>query len=100
MVKIIVQRPVIPNSLGSDVNGATIWGEGLNTIEPTVSLTPAIKAAFAVGAQRVHFKGPEFVGDFKLADDWVEVELRHGRLVLVRTCLYEFQGWVPRSAET
>lgn len=97
MAKIIVRHPVTLNALVADPTGVTIWGEGLDMIEPTVNLTPMVKAAFATKTSRVHFKGPEYEGAFELVDDWVEIELRNGRLTAHHFCVYEFRGWTPRA---
>lgn len=97
MPKVYVRLPVVLNNMVADPTGATVWGEGLDTIEPTVSLTPVVKAAFATKARRVHMKGAEYEGSFELVDDWAEIEPRHGRLTAHHFCVYEFQGWVPRE---
>jgi hypothetical protein len=96
MARIFV-RLAVSNSQVVDPTGSTIWGEGLDQIEPTVTLTPVVKAAMSVRAQRVVFNGGDLVGEFHLADDWVELEVRHGRLVAQHFLAYEFKGWQPRG---
>lgn len=100
MARIIVRHPVALNHLVADPSGVTVWGEGLDQIEPTVTITPMVKATFATKASRVHFKGPEYEGDFKLVDDWAEMELRGNRLVAHHFCVYEFQGWTRHAPES
>lgn len=95
MARIIVRRPVQLGSLVVDHSGTTVWGEGLDQIEPTVIITPVVKAAFAAGASRVHLKGDALAGDFVRDDDWVELEQRNGRLVALHFVVYTFQGWKP-----
>jgi len=92
MAKVIVKRALSVQTLALPPV-VTIWGEGLDQIDPTVSLTHAVKAAFAARAPRVHMKGPEYHGAFVLEDDWVEVANVGQRLVAEHFCVYKFQGW-------
>jgi hypothetical protein len=101
MARIFV-RLGVTNQQVVDPTGPTIWGEGLDQLDPTVTLTPVVKAALSARANRVILKGSNdqgqpLVGEFTLADNWVEVEVKHRRLVAQHFLVYEFGGWQPRD---
>lgn len=96
MVRVIVRHPVTLHGLVNDPSGTQVIGEGLDTLDPTVTLTPVVRAAFACGSNRVDILGAAVRGSFALADNWVEVEQRNGRLVAQHYSVYEFAGWQNR----
>ena len=70
-----------------------VVGEGLQNIEPSVTLTPVIKQAFMAGSSVVFFQGDSHEGSFAKAEDYCCVRRVNDRTTAVRRIVYEFQGW-------
>lgn len=95
-------RVLVIYDIGSQVRlgGASrplIVGEGLDQIEPSVTLTPVIRAAFAVGSALVQIDGDEYSGAFVRTGDVCSVSRQNNGIGAKRMLSYEFQGWKPKT---
>ena len=90
MARVIVKRPVDDTSV---VGGAgrlpTVVGEGLDSLDPTVTLTPAVKQAFLCLADSVLFQHENNTLLFAKTNDYCHVTLVDRRIMAVRYVIYE-----------
>lgn len=97
MASVTVSMPCSAPGGMTDYSAGSVKGHGLAELNPTMTLSPVIQAAFLAMPSRVEIIAPAHYGIFVRTDEYCRVEVRGSRLVSYRVANYTFQGWEARN---